>query len=580
MSGRNHLFKHWRRPSLEVQVLKNKREINKIKEETSPLNELVIGKNEECKPKQENKTKKKKTANDIHKEIKELTLYGNFKEARRVLIQALQDGFKGKRLSSWSLVLALADNEGDDEEMGSGSNKLWNRSDLKKISSAAKIDTESEEKEKPKAEKTTSKKPQKKKSSVKEKKEKFTGPEKSSTINETKEEKETMTDIPDLPLDELEEAAETEQEDYSVHDEANGSVVFGVIGSGQAGGRIAESFYNLGYKKCMAVNTAEHDLDGLLLIPDNQKILMRTDTPGGAGKNMRIGESAAEKHQQEIYERMQKVFGSVDRILICAGGGGGTGGGSCLRLIETARKYLTYLGKENASGNVTVLLTLPTVGEAASPLVADNAHLIASKLCTLAEENHIGSLLIFDNEKIRSMYPKLTVKSFWPTVNATVTGLFHMFNILSNKVGNPTSFDPADYQRVLSAGGCMIMGFTTLKQYSDGTDVSKAVRGNLEKGLLCGGFEVSTAKAASCIATASDDILGNTPGLMASLENGFDTLANITGNATVFRGIYEVNKNKLVVYTMITGLSKPTRRLNDLKKFQENKTTQKSKLYE
>jgi hypothetical protein len=67
---------------------------------------------------------------------------------------------------------------------------------------------------------------------------------------------------------------------------------------------------------------------------------------------------------------------------------------------------------------------------------------------------------------------------------------------------------------------------------------------------------------------------------MSSLESGFDTLANITGNATVFRGIYETDKNKLVIYTMITGLDEPTKRLNDLKKFQTNNTTQKTRLYE
>jgi len=154
-----------------------------------------------------------------------------------------------------------------------------------------------------------------------------------------------------------------------------------------------------------------------------------------------------------------------------------------------------------------------------------------------------------------------------------------MFNVLSSKPSDLTSFDPADYSRVLGAGGCMIMGMTTLKDYADGTDISKAIRSNLEKGLLCGGFDIQTAKAASCIATASGDILDTTPGLMDSLETGFDTLANITGNATVFRGIYEVNKDKFVIYTMVTGLATPQRRLDELKKLLTNKI-EKTKLYE
>ena len=115
------------------------------------------------------------------------------------------------------------------------------------------------------------------------------------------------------------------------------------------------------------------------------------------------------------------------------------------------------------------------------------------------------------------------------------------------------------------------MGMTPLKEYQNGTDISRAIRGNLEKGLLCSGFDVSTAKAASCIATAPAVVLDSTAGLMESFEEGFDTLANITGNATVFRGIYEVKKDKVVVYTMLTGLKRPQKRLDELKKFQANK---------
>lgn len=406
----------------------------------------------------------------------------------------------------------------------------------------------------------------------------FTELDKQSIITDSSKEIEDMVEIPDLPLDELEAAAEIE--DKSVQDESDGSVVFGLIGAGQAGGRLVESFYKLGYHKCLVVNTAPHDLDGLEDVPEPHKILMSTGEAGGAGKSMRKGEQAASNHLQEVYERMQGIFGDVDRILVCAGAGGGTGGGSCLCLVEVAKKYLTYLGVEDVNSKVGVLLTLPTAGEAASPVVADNAHMIASRLCELAEEKVISPLIIFDNDKIKKMYPKLTVRKFWPTVNATVTGLFHMFNIISTQVGNPTSFDPADYNRVLSAGGCMIMGLTTLRQYADGTDISKAIRANMERGLLCGGFDVSTAEAAACIATASEKILTDTPGLMNSLETGFDTLANITGDAAVFRGIYEVAKEKFVVYTMLTGLSSPTKRLKELKKFQKTSTTEKTKLYE
>lgn len=392
-----------------------------------------------------------------------------------------------------------------------------------------------------------------------------------SKEKENKENESNMVDIPDLPLDQLEEAMNQTQEDKTIKDESGGSVVFGVIGTGQGGGRLAESFYKLGYKKCLAVNTAEHDLNGLKSLPDNQKLLFNTGTAGGAGKDMERGREAAEKNSQTVLEKLQELFGQVDRILICAGSGGGSGGGSCLTLVSVAKRYLTYLGVEDVNSKVGVVLTLPTSGECASPVVASNAHALATSLCDMADKKEIGSLIIFDNDKIKNLYPNLTVNQFWPTVNATVSGLFHVFNVLSTKTGNPTTFDPTDYSKVLSSGGCTIMGLNSLSKIENGNDVSKAIRDNLERTLLCTGFDLKTASTAACIATASENMLNNVAGLMNSLESGFDTLANVTGNATVFRGIYESEKEKLVIYTMLSGLSSPKKRLNELLKFQQLK---------
>lgn len=561
LDGKQH-WKAFRKPHFEAQVTRIAEKISETKEVTTSPDKLVIdSKTEETQTLKHSKQKaKKKTATDIHLQIKQILddspdLDGH-EQARSVLLQAYKTGFGGKRLKRWRRYLKEYFDDLESKEIVMGS-RLQDMRKRVHLPTGARIEPEI----------------------VKEENEVLPTEMKESIIIEPIEEKQ-MTDV-DFDLDELEEAAEAAEEAAAIEDESGGSVVFGVIGAGQAGGRLAESFYSLGYKKCLAVNTSEHDLDGLTLLPENQKVVMKGDSSGGAGKDMRKGEAAADKAQQEIYDRLQILFGSVNRILVCAGAGGGTGGGSCLRLVETAKKYLTYLGVENVNDKVGVLLTLPTAGEAASPTVADNAYLIANKLCEFASKRLISPLIIFDNDKIKKMFKgRLTTAQYWPTINKTVTALFHRFNVTCTKTGNPTTFDPADYGRALSEGGCMIMGLTTVKEYDTGTDVSKAIRSNLEKGLLCGGFDISTAKSAACIATASKDILDNTPGLMDSLEEGFDTLANITGNATVFRGIYEGDKDKLVVTTLVTGLSAPTKRLNDLKKFQNTTATTKSKLYD
>ena len=63
-------------------------------------------------------------------------------------------------------------------------------------------------------------------------------------------------EIPDIDLEDYEIP---EDEETAIEDESGGSQVFAWIGSGQGGGRIAKAFYDRGYKKCIAVNTSNHD---------------------------------------------------------------------------------------------------------------------------------------------------------------------------------------------------------------------------------------------------------------------------------------------------------------------------------
>jgi len=69
--------------------------------------------------------------------------------------------------------------------------------------------------------------------------------------------------IPIIPLEEFEIPDTDIKSELGIENEYDGSVEFGIIGCGQAGGRIAMSFHNQGYKKCLAINTAKADLNPL-----------------------------------------------------------------------------------------------------------------------------------------------------------------------------------------------------------------------------------------------------------------------------------------------------------------------------
>ena len=371
---------------------------------------------------------------------------------------------------------------------------------------------------------------------------------------------------PDLPLEDFEPDIEAVEDE--IQDKANGALTYAFIGAGQGGGRMVKAFYDLGYTKSLAINTAKNDLN-LLDLPDNHKFYIDQYGEQGAGKDQAKAAIAFEAREQEVFNKLKSIVGeSVDRIVICAGIAGGSGGGSVVPLVNLCKKYFTYVGREDASERVGVIASLPTTGESASPVVARNAYNRMKQLCEMADEKKFSPLIIVDNQKIKKLYPKLTVKAFWPTINNTVAGLFHIFNILATQNSDYTSFDPQDYDSVMKSSGCMIMGVTSVKDFDSETGVAMALKSNLETTLLADGFDLKTAQAAAGVVVGGTKIFENAVGLMDNLEHAFSTLAAITGNAVVHRGIYEdPRKDKLVVYTLIGGLNAPQKRLEELTKF-------------
>ena len=219
-----------------------------------------------------------------------------------------------------------------------------------------------------------------------------------------------MVDIPTLDIEDYD--PELNEEKETVEDQSGGALTYAIVGAGQGGGRIAKAFYDMGYTKMIAVNTARSDLNGLD-IPDEQKFLVDEHGEQGAGKDQAKAEAAIERKEQEVFNKFREVFGNnVDRILICLGVSGGSGGGTVNTLIKVAKKYFTYIGVENVDERVGVVASLPTAGESASPTVAENAHNRITQLCGLAEEGKIAPLIWWTTKRLKSFILSSQLKSF------------------------------------------------------------------------------------------------------------------------------------------------------------------------
>jgi cell division GTPase FtsZ len=143
--------------------------------------------------------------------------------------------------------------------------------------------------------------------------------------------------------------------------------------------------------------------------------------------------------------------------------------------------------------------------------------------------------------------------------------MWDIFNRLSALSSQYTSFDPVDYRSIMESNGCAIMGLTKVSKFGDKFALSEAVKKNLSKTLLASGFDLSTSKVAGCIAVGGKKLMANVKGLQDNIDYAFDVLSEITGKATIHRGIYEDSRDSLRVYTIIGGMDAPTERLEELR---------------
>lgn len=388
------------------------------------------------------------------------------------------------------------------------------------------------------------------------------------SVTVTELDKELVDQVPvwkkdaDIPTVDIEDFEIPETAVEEVEDKSGGALKMGIIGSGQCGGRLAEAFQRLGYTKAISVNTTEQDVTKL----ENSVLFPIENMPGGAGKDMAKASEAFEAEKDKLYNLMARVFGDVDHILVCAGAGGGTGGGTIAGILDLAKRYMRYTGKDDPEKRVGGIITLPSVGEAASPTVASNAATVGRQLSKLADEKAISPLIVIDNDKILSLYPNLTMKAFYPTINNTVAQLFHVFNRISKQSSEYITFDATDFISVVQSGGHLIMGVTTVPDYGSDTAISNALKTNLAKTLLASHFDLTTTTVAAVIVVAGQKIMDEQAGLVDNIEFGFATVANMTGNAMVHRGIYvDPVKESLRVYTMLSGLAAPVKRYDRLK---------------
>jgi len=354
-------------------------------------------------------------------------------------------------------------------------------------------------------------------------------------------------------------APKTVEDDFQ-GGETRSAIRMAFIGAGQGGGRIAQAFYDMGYRRVMVCNTTSQDMESLT-IP--AKLVIGNDR-GGAGKDPEEGKLAAQESYEDLMDAMMRTFGEgVEHVYICVGGGGGSGTGSWPVLLDAAREYAKSTNIEKPFGkHLGVIMSLPKRSEGAR--VQRNSHIAITDALSKLNRGLISSLVIVDNAKIHELYPGLPVKQFWTVANRNFAAVLHTFNLLAAKDSEYNTFDRADLRSVVQ-NGLMVFGMTRVERWQGKDDISKAVRQNLKGTLLADGFDLSKADMAGAIVLAHDEILSEIP--MENIDYAFSSLGRALGNEgiTLHNGIYESKgRVSMRVFTIISGLEAPQERIDEL----------------
>lgn len=326
------------------------------------------------------------------------------------------------------------------------------------------------------------------------------------------------------------------------------------IGVGQGGGKIAQSFWEIGYRRVGAFNTTDSDFEGL--DPQIPKLSLNI---GGAAKNMQLARNAVRESGEDIYDLITRAWGSkFDCAIICVGLGGGTGGGSALPFVELARKYMTEKGLTTRVG---AIVSLPSV---------DEGQQVCRNAITAFNELHsagVSPLIIIDNDKIADLYNP-PMSQLLPKSNELISQLFHLFNQLANTKSSHITFDRAEFAQLMD-NGIVVMGSADIdvNNIKGPADISTEIREQLAANVLAD-IDLRTGSIAACVFVAGQDVLdAYSKDYFAA---GYTTLNRLVGSAlpedtpkVVHRGLY-VGEDGLQCYTMVSQLEPPMNKLQAL----------------
>ena len=329
---------------------------------------------------------------------------------------------------------------------------------------------------------------------------------------------------------------------------------FGVLGSGQAGSRLSEVFYNLGYD-AVAINTANQDLK-FINIPDSNKLLIGTAI-GGSAKERSLGLEAAERNRDEITQFVEEKLSNSDVNILALSLGGGSGSGSASVMVDV----LASTGKP-----LVAIVVLPLSSDDAQ--AKHNALEALGEFAKFAQSKKVSCIITVDNAKIETIYKDVSQLNFYEMANKAIVEPIDVFNTFSKMASPIKSLDGMEWGRILTDGGALAtFGQMDVKDFKEDTALAEAVLNNLDNNLLTGSFDLKQSKYCGVLFICNEEVLKAIPS--SSISYAMAIINENCGSPLgVYRGIYvdnDIKENVVKVYSFFSGLGLPEERVSALK---------------
>ena len=316
----------------------------------------------------------------------------------------------------------------------------------------------------------------------------------------------------------------------------------GFVGLGQCGSNIAEIAELYGYRTAVC-NTSPEDLDAIQLIKN--KVLLGSN--GGAGKDRKMAKNDAKLNYDKVVDLVKHKFEGIDMIYFVFSTGGGTGSGMSPMMIDVVRQLVP----DKKFGCIAVL---PTKTES---LVAQiNTVNCLREIVKLEIPSFIA-----DNDKLYAKGKPKSRKELFDRMNNYI---IDSFNLILNTQRTPSKYGNLDQQdiiRLLSTPGATVI--TT-------SNISAAER--KEEGYSFG-KKIMSSWDHSYFAPLEYDHKITRMGYIYEINEAttklvdYDVIKQEIGNPLeIFEGYYTPEADGTeVVISILTGLSYPIRRIEEIK---------------